>query len=124
MTIQLRDGTCRIRSFLCALIGCFLHTATSHRLEIHSGCERDQSFIRADVRRGFLTTNVLFARGEREHKSAPAFLVVSFTDESPGNLACVFFTRREQADVRTTERERHAKRLPLCDDDVCATRAG
>src|SRR2546423_6246190 len=111
-------------SFLRTLVRHLLNATPSHRLEIDRRRERNQSFICADVGSRFLAPDVLFASRERQHKTAPAILVVSFADQSSGNLSRVFVARREQANVWATVRQRHAKRLTFGDDDVCAASAG
>src|SRR5688500_3900429 len=100
-----------------------LNAAPSHRFQVDRGGESDQSLVRANVRRRLFTPDMLLPRGQREHKTAAFLFVVSFADKSPGNLACVFFLRRKQSDVWSTERQRHTERLSLRDDDVRAARA-
>src|SRR5438477_12188661 len=110
-------------SLLRALARGFPYTATSHRLQIDRRRQRDQSFIRANVRRRFLAANVLLARRQRQHKTAPALLVGSFANQTAGNLARILVPRGEQSDVGAAERKWHAKRLSLSDHDVRAARS-
>ena len=111
-------------SFLRALQRDFLDAARSHRFQINRRGQRNQSFIRANIRSRFLSTNMLFARGERQHKTASSFLIVSFANQTAGNLSRVFVARREQPNVWSTERQRDTERLAFSHDDVGAARAG
>ena len=66
---------------------------------------------------------MLLARRESQNKTAPSLLVISFADQTSGNLARIFLARGKQADIRPTKRKWHTKRLTFSDDNVRATRA-
>src|SRR5439155_5104162 len=122
-SFKLRNLTRGIMSLLRALLRGLLHATTAHCFEIDGRCQRDQSFVRADIRSRFLTTNVLFAGRQRQHESSTALLVVSFADQTSRNLPRIFITRGEQSDVGSAKRNRHAKRLSFGHNNVGAASA-
>ena len=90
-------------SFLRALTRHFLYSAAAHRFEIDRCGQCNQTFVRTNVGRGFLAPNVLFAGGQRQNKTAPALFVVSFANQTAGNLPRVLIARRKQPYVRSPE---------------------
>src|SRR5205823_13954942 len=98
-------------SFLRAWVRSLLHAATPHCFEINRRRQRNQTFVRADVRSSFLAANVLLARRQSQDETAPALLVVSFANQAAGNLSCVLIASRKQTDIRSAEGKRHAERL-------------
>ena len=75
----------------------------------HIDCrrQRQQALIGADVGRGALAFDVLFARGERQHVGALAAVVHGFTDQPAGHLVDEGFLGGEEAErtVRQTTAE-------------------
>ena len=69
----------------------------------NQGAQGAQGFIATDVRHGLLASDVLFARLQREHKSAPALSVFRGRRDSPRHLANMLFTRRENAKPRSAK---------------------
>ena len=87
---------------------------------MHREGQRAQAGIGADVGRRLLATDVLLARGQREHEAALAVGIDGLADETPRHLAHILVAGREQADIRTAEAEPVADRLALADHDVGA----
>ena len=67
---------------------------------------------------------MLFACRQRQNKTTPALLVVSFADQTARNLSRIFVASSEQSDIRATERKRYSKRLSFSDDNVSTASAG
>src|SRR5260370_34265267 len=89
-----------IMSFLGALTGNLLHAAAAHRFQIDGRRERNQSFIRTNVRAGSFTADVLFAGSQSQNVTSPALLIVRFAYQTAGNLAGLLFPPRAQTDQR------------------------
>ena len=80
--------------------------------------QRDQRLIGADVRCGFLATNVLFAGGEREHEATFAILIGGLADQPSRQLADKLFASRDHPTVRAAEPRGHAERLRFHGDNI------
>src|SRR6516162_4664206 len=80
--------------------------------------------IGADVAGSFLSPDVLLARRQSQHPTAPAIGVDGLADEPPRHLADEFVAAREQAEMRSAKIERIAERLTLRSDNVSSHIAG
>ena len=80
--------------------------------------QRDQRLVGADIRSRLLAPDVLLARSQSEHESAPALLVDRLAHQPSRHLPHKFFPRGNHAAVRTAKSQRHAERLRFHGDDV------
>ena len=115
--LLLNPGDCIIR-FQNILFADFPKTFRPYRGEINCCHQRAERLIRTDIRCRLFTPDVLFARGQREHKTAPAGKILSHSHEAARHLADVSFSRREKPDVRPAKAWRHAERLSFTDDYI------
>src|SRR5579859_3810061 len=96
----------------------FAQAFFAEQCEMNGGGEGAERLIRADVRRGLFTTNVLFARRECEHKSAAAFGVDGLACEASRHLPDELIARSKHADKWTAITRRQAEALAFHRDDV------
>ena len=82
--------------------------------------QRAQPRVGADVAGRLLATDMLLARRQRQHETAAPIGVDRLAAQPAGHLADVFVLAAEQPDIRPSELEPDAERLPLADDDVRA----
>src|SRR5262249_57134568 len=79
---------------------------------------RAKRLVGADIRRGFLATNVLLACGKSEHKTAPALRVGCLPSKPSWHLAYESFARSNYASERPAIAWRQAEALALHGHDV------
>ena len=80
--------------------------------------QRAQRLIGANIGRGFLPPNVLFAGGKREDEPAPARMVHAHSYQASRHLPDKSFTGREEAQVWTAKAHRDTERLRLAGHNV------
>ncbi len=114
----LRELARRISRLRQILLGQFLQPDFAVDRHEDVDHQRDQRLIGADIRSRLLAADVLLARRQRQHESAPALLVDGLADQPPGHLPHIFFARGDHAAVGTAESQRHAERLRLHGDHV------
>src|ERR1019366_5658669 len=71
----------------------FLQALLAEQAEVNVHGQGAKRLIGADIRRGLLTADMLLARGEREHVTAPPATVHRFAREASGHLPHEFFAR-------------------------------
>ncbi len=87
---------------------------------VHRRHHGQQDLRRADVRRGLLAADVLFARLQRQPIGLVALRVDRHTDQTARHRALEFIFHGHVARVRATEAERHAKALRVAHGHVGA----
>ncbi len=96
--------------------------AVIHR--VHARHHRQQHLCGADVRGGFLATDVLLAGLQRQAVGGLAFGIDRNADQAPRHRTFVGIAAGHERRMRATETERHAETLAVADDDIGAPFAG
>ena len=91
---------------------------------VHARQHREQYLRRANIRGRLFATNVLFARLQREPKSALAVGIDRYSNQSARQIALEFVASGEECGVRTAETHRHAEALARSHDHVGIPFAG
>ena len=100
------------------LLGQLPQSRFTQQAEVNGCGQRTQRLIRADIGSGFLAPDVLLARGERQHKAAPAFGVNRLAHQAAGHLPKELFPGGQEAHVGTAESHRHSERLRLAAHNI------
>src|ERR1700733_15329837 len=100
------------------LFGHFAQTFLSKERQVHGRSQSAKSLIRANVRRGLFTPDVLLASSERQYESTPATRVVCLPRKTSRHLPNEFFVRCNPPDKRPAITGREAKALAFHRDDV------
>ncbi|MNS52116.1 hypothetical protein D3C72_848200 [compost metagenome] len=87
---------------------------------VHAGHHGQQHLRRADVGRGLLAADVLFARLQRQAHRRVALRVFRHADQTAGHVALEGILAGHEAGVRAAKAERHAEALRRTDGDVRA----
>src|SRR5262245_54548810 len=101
----------RIMRLLITKFGDLTQSVFAKHRKIYRCAEREQTLIGANIGRGAFTFDVLFARCEREDVGALAFIINSFSDETPRHLVDILLARREKADAWSAIPKRDAQWL-------------
>src|SRR2546422_4502154 len=85
---------------------------------VRRGRDREERFVRANVRHRLLSANGLFACLEGHAECAMAFRVSGQADHTSGHFPDVLLPAREDSQERPAEVHLRAERLSFSDDDV------
>ncbi len=91
---------------------------------VHRRHDRQQHLGGADVGRGLVPADMLFAGAEGEPQGGPALRILRDADEAAGHLALIGVARGEKRRVGSAKAQRHAEALRRADRDVGAEFAG
>src|SRR6266446_462697 len=90
----------------------------AEKRQVDGGRQRAKRLVRANVRGGFLTANVLLARRQRQHKTAPAVRICRLARKPPGHLAHKLVSRSDYSGKRPAITRRQSKALAFHRHDV------
>ena len=91
---------------------------------VHARQHREQHLRRANIRRRLFAANVLFARLQREPKSALAVGIDRYSNQPARQVALEFVAGGKERGVRPAETHRHAEALARSDDHIGIPFAG
>ena len=80
--------------------------------------EATQAAIGTNIRGRFFTAYMLFARGEREHKTALAIGINCLSTNTTRHLAHKFLAAGKKPNMRPAKIKPNAKALPFADNDI------
>ena len=93
----------RVVTLVIAQFSNLAHAAFSHRRKIGCGRKRHQPCVGADVAGGPGAPDVLLARRQSQHVTAPALVVHGLADKPAGHVMHEFPACRENAEMRTAK---------------------
>src|SRR5712691_4810569 len=85
---------------------------------MNGGCKRAQRLVGANVGGGLLAANVLFARGQRQHKTAAPVAVGRLPRKAARHLPDKFFSRGDDANIGPAVAWSKTKALAFQRNDV------
>ncbi len=91
---------------------------------IHRGDDGEQNLRRANVAGGFVATDVLLARLQRESIGRASFGIVRNADQPAGHVTFVLIARGKVSRVRSAKPERNAEALRAADRNIGAKFSG